>query len=105
MIIRISRGTFDPTRYDEVAERLNTSQAQLIPAVTALPGNLSFYAGIDRASNSMVNLSVWETIEHAKQMDSLAPMLALAGEFQKLGVQFERPITNYETLWMIPVSS
>lgn len=105
MIVRISRGTFEPARYDEVAELLNASQAQLIPAITALPGNFSFYAGIDRTSNSMVNVSVWETIEHAKQMDSLAPMLALAGEFQKVGVQFERPIINYETIWTIPVSS
>ena len=105
MIVRISRGTFDPARYDEVAERLNASQAQLIPAIKALSGNLSYYAGIDRASNSMVNVSIWDALEDAKQMDSLAPMLALAGEFQKLGVQFERPISNYESLWMIPVST
>jgi hypothetical protein len=37
----------------------------------------------------------------AKQMDTLVPMLALAGEFVKLGVVFERPITNYETLWQL----
>jgi hypothetical protein len=34
-------------------------------------------------------------------METLAPMLALAAEFTNLGVTFERPITNYETLWKI----
>lgn len=105
MIVRISRGTFDPARYDEVAERLDASQAQLIPAITTLTGETLVFMPVLRASNSIVNLSIWETIEHAKQMDSLAPMLALAGEFQELGVQFERPITDYETLWTIPVFS
>jgi len=28
-------------------------------------------------------------------------MLALAGEFSKLGVNFERPIINYDVLWEI----
>jgi len=32
---------------------------------------------------------------------SLAPMLALAAEFTTESVVFERPITNYETLWEI----
>jgi hypothetical protein len=34
-------------------------------------------------------------------METLAPMLALASEFISLGVLFERPITNYESLWEI----
>jgi hypothetical protein len=49
----------------------------------------------------MVNISVWATLDDAKQMESLAPMLALATEFMSLGVQFERPITNYESLWEV----
>jgi hypothetical protein len=32
-------------------------------------------------------------------METLAPMLALAGEFTALAVKFESPIVNYECLW------
>jgi hypothetical protein len=34
-------------------------------------------------------------------MATLAPMLALAEEFAALGVEFERPILNDETLWRL----
>ena len=34
-------------------------------------------------------------------MQTLAPMLALAEEFTREGVRFERPIINYDTLWQI----
>ena len=34
-------------------------------------------------------------------MQTLAPMLALAEEFSREGVSFERPILNYQTLWVI----
>jgi hypothetical protein len=41
-------------------------------------------------------VSVWRTLEDARPMETLAPMLALAGEFVALGVTFERPITNHD---------
>ena len=47
----------------------------------------------------MVNVSVWESLEAANQMATLPEMLALAGEFIELGVEFERPIVNYASLW------
>jgi hypothetical protein len=34
-------------------------------------------------------------------MRTLGPMLALAEEFTREGVRFERPIINYETLWTV----
>jgi hypothetical protein len=40
-------------------------------------------------------------LEDAKQLDSFAPMLALAKEYTQAGVQFERPITHYDVLWNI----
>ncbi len=49
----------------------------------------------------MVNVSVWRSLADAKQMETLASMLALAGEFSKLGVNFERPIINYDVLWKV----
>ncbi len=47
----------------------------------------------------MHNVSMWETVEDADQMASFQPMLALAEEFVALGVRFQRPILNFETLW------
>jgi quinol monooxygenase YgiN len=100
-VLRLSRGSFPPEKYQTVRDRLATAQSSLLPAIRALRGCLHYWAGIDRASNTMVNISVWASIEDARQMESLAPMLALAQEFTSLGVQFERPITNYESLWEI----
>jgi hypothetical protein len=67
--------------------------------VRALRGCLHYYAAIDPVSNTMVNVSIWETREDAKQLDQFTPMLALAGEFVSLGVSFEAPITNSDVLW------
>jgi hypothetical protein len=49
----------------------------------------------------MVNVSVWRSLNDAQQMQTLVPMQALAEEFTREGVRFERPIINYETLWQV----
>ncbi len=98
-VIRISRGAFEPSAYSEIKSRLTESKAVLTPALRNLNGCLHYYVGIDSVSNTMVNVSLWKTLEDAKQMDKLAPMLALAAEFIGLGVRFERPITNCDVLW------
>lgn len=103
-VIRLSRASFPPERFEEVRARLDAARATLVPAVRGLRGCLHFWAAIDPVSNTMLNVSVWETLADAKQMETLAPMLALAGEFIALGVTFERPITNSQVLWDVPRS-
>jgi hypothetical protein len=100
-ILRLSRGSFKPEDYEKIKERLDVSQKTLVPGIRRLNGCMHYWAGIDRMTNTMVNVSEWKSLADAKQMETLAPMLALAGEFVKLGVVFERPIANYETLWQI----
>lgn len=100
-VVRISRGSFEPENYEKVKAKLDASQEVLVPSIKRLNGLLLFYAGIDPTSNTMINVSVWETLADAKQMETLAPMQALAGEFTQLGVRFERPIMNFDTLWEI----
>jgi quinol monooxygenase YgiN len=100
-LVRLSRGSFPAERYDAVRARLAAAEATLVPAIRALPGLLHYHAAIDRASSSMVNVSVWRSLAEAQQMQTLAPMLALAEEFTREGVVFERPIPSYETLWSI----
>lgn len=100
-IVRVSRGSFKPEDYERVKVRLDGAQQALVPAIRALSGCMHYWAGIDVATNTMVNVSVWSSLAEAKQMDSLAVMLALADEFIKLGVVFERPIANYVILWQL----
>ncbi|MBI3943498.1 MAG: hypothetical protein HY326_10840 [Chloroflexi bacterium] len=100
MYIRLSRATFDPAKFAEINAMLLHSQESLIPAIKALPGSLNYYAGIDQASGTMVNISTWETAEHAQAMASLAAMQALREPFIRMGIQFE-PIITYEILWAI----
>lgn len=100
-VVRISRGSFPPESFDAVNRRLDESQQSLVPAIRALDGLISYYAGADAQSNTMVNVSVWESLAAAEQMATLPEMLALAGEFISLGVSFERPIVNYDCLWQI----
>jgi quinol monooxygenase YgiN len=100
-VVRLSRGAFAPELYREVRDRLEQAQVALIPAIRQLAGCISYHAAIDATSSTMVNISVWQTLADATQMESLAPMQALAVEFIAAGVRFERPIVNYETLWKI----
>ena len=98
-VIRISIGHFDAAQARQVAAALVASKARLEPGVRALKGNLGFFAGIDHANNAMHNVSFWETVADAEQMSSFEPMRKLAAEFVDLGVRFERPILNFDTLW------
>ena len=100
-VIRISIGKFDPDRAAVVEAKLMESRAKLERGIRAMQGNLAFYAGVDRTNNAMHNVSLWDSVDDANQMATFAPMLQLATEFTALGVRFERPILNCETLWQI----
>jgi quinol monooxygenase YgiN len=99
MIVRISKGSYPPSRHAEFTARMAEAGAILLPAIKKLPGCLSYYAATDEASSTMVNVSVWDTLEHAQAMATLPEMGALAKEFIALGAEFERPIINYPALW------
>lgn len=100
-IVRISRGSFAPDKYEAIKGRLDAAQESLVPAIRQLSGCLHYFAAIDRESSSMVNVSVWRSLADAQQMQTLGPMLRLAEDFTQQGVRFERPIINYETLWAV----
>jgi quinol monooxygenase YgiN len=102
MHVRVSKGSYSPQLHNKVSARLNNSSESLVPAIRRLPGCISYFVGSDAASNTMVNVSVWDTLEHAQAMSSLAEMTALGEEFARMGVTFERPIINYEAMWQLP---
>jgi hypothetical protein len=64
-----------------------------------MPGLIRFYAGIDPISNSMINVSEWQSLDDAKALDSLTEMLSEAKAFFAAGITFERPQANYVGLW------
>jgi hypothetical protein len=100
-VIRISIGRFDAENADAVETKLVASKAGLESGIRAMKGNLGFFAGIDRVNHAMHNVSIWESVADANQMATFAPMLALAVEFTALGVRFQQPILNFDTLWQI----
>jgi hypothetical protein len=100
-VIRISIGRFDVGTASVVEAKLKESKTSLESGIRAMTGNLAYAVGIDRKNNAMHNVSFWESIADADQMATFTPMLELAAEFTALGVRFERPIMNFDTLWKI----
>jgi quinol monooxygenase YgiN len=100
-VIRISVGKFDVDKATLVESKLRESRAKLETGIRAMRGNLAYYVGIDQTNHAMHNISVWESVADADQMATFAPMLALAADFTTLGVRFERPILNCDTLWQL----
>jgi hypothetical protein len=99
-VVRVSRGRFDPGRFAEV-DTVNTRVSEyLVPAIGRLPGLIHWYAGVS-PEGSIVNVSVWDTDEHAAQLDRLTEMTVDArGEMTAVGVTFI-PIVNYPVGWTI----
>ncbi|MBU3064338.1 hypothetical protein KO481_22740 [Nocardia sp. NEAU-G5] len=100
-VVRVSRATFAPNLFAEV-DTLNTKQAEyLIPAIEQLPGLIHFYSGVS-PEGSIMQISVWDTDEHAAQLNGLKEMAVVArGEAEAVGVTFERPIVHYPIDWTI----
>jgi hypothetical protein len=99
-VVRISKGSFDQADMDEAERLLIDSQAVLREPLQQLRGLVHYYVGIDREQGFLTNVSVWETLEDAHQMDSLQAMLDQRPILQAAGISFE-PITNHDTIWTI----
>ncbi|MVU78588.1 hypothetical protein GPX89_15190 [Nocardia sp. ET3-3] len=100
-VIHVARGSFDPSRFGEV-DALAVKQADyLVPAIGALPGLLHWYTAVSPVG-SIVNISIWDTGEHAEQMYTLKEMAEIArGEFTALGALTFAPIVDYPIVWSI----
>ncbi len=99
-VIRVSRGNFDPARFEEVDRMSKDIGKYLIPAIQRLPGLLSYYAGAS-PDGSMVHVSIWDSEEHAQQMSRLKEMIVDARrDSENVGVTFI-PIVNYPISWTI----
>jgi hypothetical protein len=99
-VVRVSKGSFAPGTDEEVRRLIDASAASLIPALKRLRGLMYYHAGVDAATHTVANVSVWTDLDAARQMDTLAPMLAQRPILERAGVHFDA-IANYEPLWTI----
>ena len=97
-VVRVSRASYDPSRFAEVDTASKKTSEYIIPAIRRLPGLLHFYAGIS-PKGSIVQVSVWDTDEHAAQLDRLKEMVVDGRrDMEAVGVMFT-PIFNYPIDW------
>ena len=100
-VVRVSILRCDPDDFEMFRVMMAEADEVLSPGIRAMTGLIDYYAGADEATSSLANVSVWETLEAAKQMDRFQPMLDLGKKFAEKGARFERPIMNYGTLWTL----
>ena len=100
-IIRVSVIRCQPQHFAELKKMMAESIVVLEPGIREMRGLIHFYVGEDEAVNSLVNVSLWRTLEDAKQLDTFQPMLDLGKVFVSMGATFERPIMNYASQWEI----
>ena len=98
-VMRVSILRCDAAKFALLREMMLDVEADLRPGIEAMPGLLSFYAGADEATLSLINTSIWDTLEHARQLDTFQPMLDAGKRFVAEGARFERPIMHYTSLW------
>ena len=79
--IRLSRGRFDPARYDELLQMTE----QTIEAARQVPGCRSFQIAIDRQAGRVIALSTWNDPDQAPAISQLR------ARAEAIGVQFEAP--------------
>jgi hypothetical protein len=99
-VVRVSRATFDPSRFAEVEAMNEKVSEYLVPAIQRLPGLIHYYAGVS-PEGSLMHVSVWNSDEHASQLNDLKEMTVTArGEAEAVGVTF-LPILDYPINWTI----
>ena len=100
-VVRVSILRCAPDKFAKLRQMLMNAEKLLRPGIESMRGLLAFYGGVDEATSSLSNVSVWIDLAAAKQLDAFQPMLDLGKEFAAMGATFERPIMNYATLWQL----
>ena len=88
MYLRITRGRFDPARYDELLPLTREVDA----AVQAMPGCQSVHSAVDRTSGRIAVVSRWDTLEQASfSRDTDAKTADVVSRILALGTQLDPP--------------
>lgn len=98
-VVRVSILNIPEHRLAELQGIMVDAEREL-RGIRDLRGLRMYFVGVDAETSQLTNVSVWDTVEDAKQMASFAPMLELAARFASVeGVTFVRPIANFSALW------
>ena len=100
-VVRVSILRCAPDQFAKFERMMAEAEAVLAAGIRAMRGCRAYFAGADQATSSLTNVSLWDTIEDARQMDRFQPMLELGKRFAAEGATFERPVMNYATLWQL----
>ena len=85
MFVRVSHGSIDPARYDDVVALTN----DFVAAFKRLPGFVAYQSGINRSTGAFVSIATWETAEAANfSRDELGDVFE---RFVALGVIVDQP--------------
>lgn len=99
LTVRIALVRCDPDNFELISDKMEKSEHSLRAGIEAMPGLLAYYAGADAATLTLTNVSFWDSVEHAKQLDTFEPMVALARELTADGGRPERPVMNHTLQW------
>ena len=100
-VVRVALLSFDPSRSPRSTPSTRSEPEYLIPAIKRLPGLIHCYTGVS-PDGTMAAISVWDSEEHAKQMDHLKEMVVTArGEVAALVGAYTGSIVNYPISWNI----
>ncbi len=88
MVLRITRGRFEPAKYDDLLPLAQQVEA----ASEGLPGYGSIQTAIDRTGGKVVAVSTWDTAEQASFTREQAPVLGdVVRKMLAIGVQLDPP--------------
>jgi hypothetical protein len=100
-VVRVSILRCEPSRFAELKRMMSEAEPILAPGIRAMRGCRAYVVGADVTTSSLSNVSIWDTLDDARQMERFQPMLELGKRFLDAGAAFERPIMNYATLWHV----
>jgi len=100
MVVRISRGRYDPSREAEIRAGMNAGASVLVPKIQSLPGLIDYYVAIDSSAGVAINVSIWESEAHANRKPALRVMLDQRDRMLAFGMEFE-PIQDHRVLWSV----
>lgn len=90
-VVRVSILRCAPERFAELRQMAVEADLVLRPGIEAMPGLLAYYFGADEATSSLTNVSLWISLEAAKQLDTFQPMLELGKAIRCKGCDVRAP--------------
>jgi len=98
-VIRVSRGTFDPRRHDDVQRMVEQTGSFMVPAIKKLSGFIVYFAGVSPLG-ALTHISLWQSEQHASHLSHIPEMADAKLANDSVGVQLQ-PVVNYPIVWHV----